>query len=156
MICGVEKMPAPMVMPTTMLTPSTRVSVLRRVGWGVVNSRLVVRDSDGVVASLSCHEYTSPSPMAPVACRHHSWGNNSMIEDIRVGARFLAQLPGFLRSPVSLAEARRRVERRLRTRSELLLALLDVIDAGPADAPYARLMSACGCTAQDARQFVLE
>jgi hypothetical protein len=79
-----------------------------------------------------------------------------MIEDIRVGARFLAQLPGFLRSPVSLAEARRRVERRLRTRSELLLALLDVIDAGPADAPYARLMSACGCTAQDARQLVLE
>ncbi len=79
-----------------------------------------------------------------------------MIEDIRVGARFLSQLPAFLRSPVSLAEARRRVERRLRTRSELLIGLLDVIDAGPADAPYARLMSACGCTVQDARQLVLD
>ena len=34
----VEKMPAPMVMTTTMLTPSTRVSVLRRVGWEEVTS----------------------------------------------------------------------------------------------------------------------
>ncbi len=79
-----------------------------------------------------------------------------MIEDIRVGTRFLAQLPRFLRAPLSLAEARRKVEERLRIRSERLIGLLDVIGAGSADSPYARLMSACGCTTEDARQLVVE
>lgn len=36
------------------------------------------------------------------------------------------------------------------------MALLGVIDTGPASSPYARLMSASGCTTDDARQLVLE
>ena len=79
-----------------------------------------------------------------------------MLEDIRVGARFLAQLPRFLRSPLALGDARRRLEERLDTRNERLTGLLDVIGAGPADSPYSRLMSACGCTVEDARQLVLD
>ena len=79
-----------------------------------------------------------------------------MIEDLQVGARFLARLPRFLRSPVSVEEARRRLEQRLRTRHDRLVALLDEIGAGPADSPYARLMSACGCSVEDARQLVLD
>jgi hypothetical protein len=46
-------------------------------------------------------------------------------DDIHVGARFFLRLPGFLRRPVTLDEARKTVECRLERRDEAFLTFME-------------------------------
>src|SRR5437764_6545580 len=71
------------------------------------------------------------------------------IEDIRAGARLLWTLPGFLRHPVSLEEARATLCRRLERREADFLNLArGAIYANPAS-PYRQLLDLAGCEAGD-------
>ncbi len=64
-------------------------------------------------------------------------------DDLRVGVRFLADLPRFLRTPFSLEQARAKVKERLAARSERLLALVSEA-CGNHDSPYAKLLGHAG------------
>jgi hypothetical protein len=74
-------------------------------------------------------------------------------EDLRVGVRFLAALPRFLRSPFGLAEARATVKRRFELRASQFLARVDEAYHRPAS-PYRRLFDHAGCEASDVAVLV--
>jgi hypothetical protein len=78
----------------------------------------------------------------------------SLLEDVLVGARFLARLPAFLRHPVSLDEARAVLHRRLEQREADFLALVRrAIYGNPAN-PYRQLLSLAGCEYGDLERLV--
>ena len=64
-----------------------------------------------------------------------SWGG-----DLVTGARLLADLPSFLRTPVGLAEARATVRRRLERREADFLELAGRAVYGSERSPYRRLL----------------
>lgn len=71
-------------------------------------------------------------------------------DDLRVGFRFLAALPRFLRTPFSIEDARATVRDRFLQREERFLER--VSDASrAADSPYAKLLRHAGWTAGDVR-----
>lgn len=74
------------------------------------------------------------------------------LEDIRVGTRFLRDLPGILRSPFDLAEARRELERRFASRESGFLSHLEGFLGRPG--PYRRLLEHAGVAVEDARELV--
>ena len=76
-----------------------------------------------------------------------------LIDDVASGARLLGGLPRFLRSPVSLAEARDELDRRLARREADFLALLGPVYAQP-DHPYHRLLREAGCQLGDVEALV--
>ena len=74
-------------------------------------------------------------------------------DDLRVGARFLLDLPRFLRSPISLADARATVKRRLAARGRRLVELVDDTYAA-GQSPYGRLMRNAGVTPPEVAELV--
>ena len=75
------------------------------------------------------------------------------VDDLRVGSRFLLALPGFLRNPFSIDDARRIVRERFAQREQQFLDR--VADACRlAGSPYARLLRSAGCRPDDVRELV--
>ena len=74
-------------------------------------------------------------------------------DDLRVGLRFLAALPRFLRTPISLAEARDIVRRRFARRAELFLARVGDSYRRP-DSPYRALLEHVGCGPEEVAALV--
>jgi hypothetical protein len=76
------------------------------------------------------------------------------LRDLRIGTRFLRTLPGFLRHPLSPAEARSIVATAQRGREEALLGMArEAIFASHAS-PYRRLCNAAGCEYGDVEALV--
>ena len=75
------------------------------------------------------------------------------LEDIRAGARLLAGLPGFLRTPFTIDEAREVLRRRLAVRESRFLDLAARIFDWPR-APYRALLEHVGCEPGDVRELV--
>ena len=75
-------------------------------------------------------------------------------EDLLSGARFLRDLPAYLRHPVSSAEARAVLRHRLEGREEALLALLRRIHRARPPGPYRRLLDLAGCDEADLAALV--
>lgn len=69
-------------------------------------------------------------------------------DDATVGLRFLAALPRFLRTPLSLEAMRASLRERFERREARFLAAVDLALAIPGS-PYARLFAHAGCTAAD-------
>lgn len=76
-----------------------------------------------------------------------------MRDDLLVGARFLAALPRFLRTPLSLGDMRGIVRERFARREAFFLDRLSEALRLPGS-PYARLMEHAGCTEGDVRASV--
>ena len=74
--------------------------------------------------------------------------------DILVGARFLGALPGYLRRPVDLAEARAIVRRRLMRREVDFLTFLERAVFGNPTSPYLTLLWLAGCEYGDVERLV--
>lgn len=74
-------------------------------------------------------------------------------DDLRVGLRFLAALPRFLRTPLSTDAARAIVRQRFERRTERFLGRVSDACRAP-DSPYARLLDHTGCTLDDVRERV--
>ncbi len=66
-----------------------------------------------------------------------------------VGARFLAALPGFVRSPLQVADARSVLARRLVSREDDFLALVERAVYGVPGNPYRALLERAGCELGD-------
>jgi len=69
-------------------------------------------------------------------------------------ARLTRDLPGFLRTPLSEAEAAVRIRQRLETRDTLFLASVERAIYGHARSPYRRLLRHAGCELGDLRALV--
>jgi hypothetical protein len=77
-------------------------------------------------------------------------------EDVAVAARFLRGLPGFLRSPFTLEEARAVLRERQRSREQRFLTLVGVgLEARP-EGVYARLLRHAGCELGDLERLVAD
>ena len=76
------------------------------------------------------------------------------IEDLRLGGRFLRGLPGFLRHPWQLDEARAAVLRRLEHRGARFLALMARAVYGNPASPYRALLAHSGCAQGDLVRLV--
>lgn len=76
------------------------------------------------------------------------------LAEARAMGRLARDLPAFLRAPLSAAEARARLERRLATRADAFLALAERAIFGEPRSPYRRLLAAAGCEAGDLRRLV--
>jgi hypothetical protein len=77
-----------------------------------------------------------------------------VIDDILVGARFLGSVPGFMRHPVSLDEARATVQRRLAHRVDDFLDQARTAIYDNASSPYRALLLQAGCEYGDLTQLV--
>ena len=77
-----------------------------------------------------------------------------MLHDLLMGARFLVDLPRFLRRPVTIEEARATLGRRLERREEDFLALVKrtIYDHPPS--PYRALLEHAGCEPGDLARLV--
>lgn len=73
------------------------------------------------------------------------------LEDVRVGSRFLRDLPGVLRRPFDLAAAQREVGRRLEARADGFLGHLDRLSGG--SGPFARLLNHAGIQTADVAEL---
>ena len=76
------------------------------------------------------------------------------IEDLRLGGRFLRGLPGFLRHPWQLDEARAAVLQRLERRGARFLALMARAVYGNPASPYRALLAHSGCAQGDLVRLV--
>lgn len=74
-------------------------------------------------------------------------------DDLRVGLRFLAALPRFLRTPFSVEEARGIVRDRFARRAERFMARVKDACSRP-DSPYRRLLGHAGCAPADVDAMV--
>jgi hypothetical protein len=74
--------------------------------------------------------------------------------DLRAGARVLARLPGFLRRPVGIEEARPELPRRLATRGATFLDVVRRAVYARDENPYARLLRHAGCEYGDLERLV--
>jgi hypothetical protein len=79
---------------------------------------------------------------------------NVSLGDIRIATRFLRRLPGFLRHPVTLREARLVLRGRLEGRGADLLALVRASIYDHATSPYRQLLAAAGCEYGDLDRLV--
>jgi hypothetical protein len=77
-------------------------------------------------------------------------------EDVAVAARFLRGLPGFLRNPLMLEEARAVLAERMRSRERRFLALVGASIDGRPDSVYARLLEFAGCELGDVERIVAD
>jgi hypothetical protein len=78
----------------------------------------------------------------------------TLLTDIVAGARFFASLPGFLRTPITLGEARRELARRLAEReADFLLLMRQAVFDNPRSL-YRPLLAAAGCEAGDLARLV--
>jgi hypothetical protein len=75
-------------------------------------------------------------------------------EDIRAGLRLLTGLPGFLRRPLTLADARRLLAERLARREADFLRVARAAAAGPSGSPYGALLRRAGCEEGDLARLV--
>jgi hypothetical protein len=69
----------------------------------------------------------------------------SALEEVLVGLRFMAGLPGLLRHPVTVAEAQATLRRRLERREASFLARLRRAILQEPESPYRRLLALAGC-----------
>jgi hypothetical protein len=76
------------------------------------------------------------------------------LTDLRSAARLLARLPGFLRRPVGVDEARRELARRLATRGATFLDIVRRAVYTRGESPYARLLRHAGCEYGDLERLV--
>jgi hypothetical protein len=94
------------------------------------------------------------APELPATARLERGTGWLPFEDALAGVRLLRELPGFLRRPLSLEEARASLRRRFERRAEDFLAFARVaIYANPAS-PYRWLLAQAGCGAGDLRALV--
>jgi hypothetical protein len=77
-----------------------------------------------------------------------------VLGDLRAGARLLARLPGFLRHPVGLDEARRELARRLDARGAIFLDVTRRAIYSRGESPYGRLLRHAGCEYGDLERLV--
>ncbi|MBA3332248.1 MAG: hypothetical protein H0T39_15490 [Actinobacteria bacterium] len=77
-------------------------------------------------------------------------------EDVAAGARFLWSLPGFLRRPISVDEARATLRRRFERREPDFLALAKRAAYGHATSPYRQLLELAGCEYGDLERLVCQ
>ena len=75
-------------------------------------------------------------------------------QDALMLGRMTRDLPGFLRRPLSLEEARAGIRRRLEARERGFLDLLERTVFDRPRSPYARLMAVAGCEPGDVRALV--
>lgn len=78
----------------------------------------------------------------------------SFWSETRLVARLLAALPRFLRTPVTLSQARAAVEHGLRTREAAFLGIVELAVYGNPASPYLRLLRAADVELQDVRRLV--
>jgi hypothetical protein len=78
----------------------------------------------------------------------------AIVSEIRMYARFLRGLPAFLRSPITLDEARAQVAHRLAERETRFLRLVERGIFGYRESPYLPLMELARCQMGDIRQLV--
>lgn len=76
-------------------------------------------------------------------------------DDFRVGTRFLTRLPGFLRRPLTLADAREILRHRLEHREEAFLALVKRTVYEHPSSPYHALLRCAGCEHGDLVKKIL-
>ena len=76
------------------------------------------------------------------------------VEDVVLAARFLRQLPGFLRHPLTLPEARAILARRLERREADFLELVRDVVYASARNPYHQLLRLAGCEYGDVERLV--
>jgi hypothetical protein len=76
------------------------------------------------------------------------------IDDLRLGGRFLRRLPGFLRHPWRLDEAKAAVRMRLERRGTRFLALVSTAVYQNPGSPYRALLQHAGCTHGDLSRLV--
>ncbi len=77
-----------------------------------------------------------------------------VLTDLVTAARLLARLPGFLRRPVGVDEARRELARRLASRDAAFLGLVRRAIYARGESPYARLLRHAGCEYGDLEKLV--
>lgn len=82
-------------------------------------------------------------------------GRGLSLEDARIGWRFFSNLRSFLRTPLTLDQAARRVALRRMAREASLLGVLDRFCAEPRT-PYGKLLRACGIESGDAARLLRE
>lgn len=75
-------------------------------------------------------------------------------QDAAMLGRMLRDLPGFLRRPLSLGEARANISRRLAARERSFLDLMERTVFSRPCSPYARLLGIAGCEPGDVRALV--
>ena len=68
------------------------------------------------------------------------------LDDLRAGARLLAELPAFLRRPIDVGEAEALVRQRLASREAGFLALLRHAVYPHAESPYRKLLEQAGAS----------
>jgi phenylacetate-coenzyme A ligase PaaK-like adenylate-forming protein len=78
----------------------------------------------------------------------------SFLADLKPYARFAAGLPGFLRNPISLDDARAIIQHRLERREQNFLKLLEKAVFGYQKSPYRELLKLAGCEMGDLRNAV--
>ena len=77
-----------------------------------------------------------------------------MLTDLAAGTRFFTHLPSFLRRPLTVADARTTVQRRLARREADFLALVERLIYGRPSSPYRRLLQLAGCELGDLETLV--
>jgi hypothetical protein len=76
------------------------------------------------------------------------------LDDVAAGLRLLRGLPGLLRRPLGLDEARATLRRRFERRADTFLGVVrDTVYANPTS-PYRRLLALAGCEAGDVEKLV--
>lgn len=78
----------------------------------------------------------------------------ALLDDVLIGARLLARLPGFLRAGRGFGDGRALLERRLRSRSADFLALVRQGVFGQRASPYRALFRGYGCEYGDLERLV--
>jgi hypothetical protein len=76
------------------------------------------------------------------------------LDEVLMGLRFLRQLPGFLRHPVTLDEARATLRKRLARREADFLSLVGPAVYGSPSSPYLAMLRLAGCEYGDLEQLV--
>ena len=83
-----------------------------------------------------------------------AFGAGRYVQELRTAAGFLARLPGYLRHPVSVAEARAALRRRLDHREVDFLALVRRAVYESPGSPYRALLALAGCEYGDLERLV--
>jgi hypothetical protein len=80
--------------------------------------------------------------------------SGDFLQDVIVGARFLRNLPSFLRHPITLEEAKTSLRRRLENREADFLSLVKRAIYENPESPYLQLLCFAGCEYGDVEEFV--
>src|SRR5262245_21902841 len=76
------------------------------------------------------------------------------LDDVRMGSRFLCGLPGLLRNPVTIEEARATLRRRLERREADFLGVMRHAIYDQPQSPYRNLLRMAGCEYGDVEGLV--